>query len=88
MKVWKYRMDLQTRVHHEMPVGARFVAFMVRENLHGPIFEAWFLVDPDAETGVRSFRIRATGEPFDGDYLATCRHGRTLTVWHLTEETP
>lgn len=85
--VWKYRMDVGVRTQHEIPAGARFAAFAVHDfDYAGPVFEAWFIVDPTADVETRTFWIRATGEPFNGRYLGTVRHAPTMTVWHLTEE--
>lgn len=87
--IWKYEMSLSTRVQHEIPQCAGYpdpVAFMVHQT-DPPVFEAWFLVDPDKPRQERTFWIRATGEPipYNERYLATTRHDPSLTVWHLTE---
>ena len=50
----------------------------------------WFLVDPDAETEIRSFRTLGTGNPLtfnteNLEFLGTFQMAEGRLIWHLFE---
>jgi hypothetical protein len=80
--VWKFPLPISDRVTVEMPAGAQVLA--VQEWNNAPC--VWALVDPEAPSQNRFFKIVGTGyalPPLAGEYLGTVQtHGGQL-VWHV-----
>ena len=78
IKIFKYKIE--NRV--VMPVDAEIIDFKIQNTF----FTLWALVDSEAETKTRYFRILETGESIESDYkyIATTHEGDF--VWHLFEK--
>jgi len=61
-KILKYPIQIADEFELSMPVGALLLS--VHTQADEP--KIWALVDPDAETAVRRFSLRATGEDVTG----------------------
>lgn len=78
-KIWKYQVPWKGSL--EISKGGK-ILFVGQQN--GATI--WVLVDPTAETETRTFKIIATGEPFDATgmvYLGTVFEG--VFVCHVFE---
>lgn len=86
MTIWKYavRLDAPGAFHLQMPVGADVLTVQLQDG--APML--WAMVNPDARTIQRSFRVVGTG--WDNEDFTGCRYVGTWQkdslVWHLFEE--
>lgn len=85
-RVWKYALPWGDEVELALPAGA---TVLHAEALRGVTSEIclWALVDPEAPTVLRRFRLAGTGHPIEGDvrHVSTLvQHGGAL-VFHLFE---
>jgi len=82
MRIYKYPIEPNDLIAIEMPKGARVLSVQAQRGV--PCI--WALVDPDAETAIRCFRIYGTGHPVSKPvlpYVGTFQsHGGDL-VFHL-----
>jgi len=84
--IWKFPLYLGTN-ELNVPRGARILA--LREQ--GEIPCLWMLVDPEAPTEKRTFRMHGTGHAIEGDpgvYLGTALIEDGALVLHVFETTP
>ncbi len=84
--IWKFPLLLGRRVI-EMPRHARVLTVQVQ---HGTPY-LWVLVNPDAATAPRIFRVFGTGHPVefpedDGDYVGTFQLQGGALVFHVFEQ--
>ena len=80
--IWKYVLPITDVVHLSLPIGARPLCV---QNQHGYL-TLWALVDPNAKSSDRAFRIVGTGHLFNPDrltYIGMAQVG--LLVWHVFE---
>ena len=83
--IWKFPFNISDRFTYPMPVGAQILKVEAQANQ--PCI--WALVDPDAATGERTFRIVGTGHEFDPigmKHVATFTTAGGMLVWHMFEE--
>jgi len=100
LTIWKYELELLTHVDIEMPKGAKLLDVQMQGSQEnalgflGPVDGKpclWAMVDSEAETEVRKFRILGTGhyyedEPVDEyEYIGTFQMGNGELVLHLFE---
>lgn len=92
MVIWKYPVSAEASFYLELPEDSEILDVQVQGS-HGEFSSAlsdvvvWALVDPETPRVKRTFRVVATGEPFEADglcYLGTFQPGRRL-VFHLFE---
>ncbi len=84
--IWKYPFVVGDEVLIRIPRDARLLDVQMQDGT--PCL--WALVDTEARTEVRSFRIFGTGHPFDavdGSYVGTFQQVNGQLVWHLFEVT-
>jgi len=71
----------------EIPKGAEILCADTQENT----LCLWALVDPEAETEIRTFQIFGTGHPIDCDmgiernYIGTAQKMGGSLIWHVFE---
>lgn len=87
LRIYKYEIPITDEVKVQMPEGAIILSI---QHQHGYIF-AWALVNPDALTVERTFRIYGTGHPIQSDmgglkFLATVQTHQGNLVWHIFEK--
>lgn len=83
--VWKYALPLVDNFELDLPLGA--VALSVMTQKGKP--QMWFLVDPQAKTKRRAFRVVGTGNPFDAEsaeFVGTFSMLDDEIVFHVFEE--
>jgi hypothetical protein len=87
--IWKYKLDIIGCRNISMPIGAEILTVQVQDG--GPCL--WALVDPKAETEIRTIEMFGTGHPVLSDmgtsrkYISTFQmHGGEL-VFHVFEYT-
>lgn len=85
-RIFKYIVNFNSKIPLVLPKGAEILTV---QNQHGrPCL--WVLVDPEAETEIRSFRVFGTGEFIHYDmgveykYIATVQDGQF--IWHFFEQ--
>lgn len=89
--IWKFPVHIRNSFDLDMPVGAEVLT--VQTQLIGDVAQIaypqiWAIVDPDLPNEVRSFRLRGTGQPFDGTegkYIGTFQALNGQLIWHLFE---
>lgn len=83
-KVWIYPLPITDTVTLQMPTGARLLDVQVQDNA----LVVWALVDPDAPTEARQFRVAGTGHPIEGDvaHIASVQLAGGALVFHVFEE--
>ena len=80
--IWKWTLQRETTI--DMPLGAKLLT--VQEQHGEP--QLWALVDPDAKTYQRTFRVYGTGHglPDDpGEYVGTFQMHCGTLVFHVFE---
>ncbi|KKK62381.1 hypothetical protein LCGC14_3004920 [marine sediment metagenome] len=84
-EIWKYTLPLTDYPVVSMQKGARVLSVGVQ---HGEV-QVWALVDPEAPTELRRFRVAGTGHPLE-DEIASMRFIGTVQmgafVWHIFED--
>lgn len=82
--IYKYPLNLDSRVVVKMPAGAEVLAVQVQRST--PCL--WAVVDPEAPVEVRYFKIFGTGQPLDerGRYVGTFQMCGGDFIWHVFEE--
>lgn len=88
MRIWKYSLTVTDQSSIEMQAGATILKVRATPNTLQPYeLDLWALVDPEAPTVIRHFRIVGTGHPIpDLDVLEYV--GTTFDkpfVWHVFE---
>lgn len=82
--VYKYRVDWADYFSLELPLGAEIIHFGIQRS----VLHLWALVDSDARTALRWFRLAGTGHRIDnpglGPHVGTVIDDDHL-VWHLFE---
>ena len=86
LKVFKYEVPISDFATVDMPQGAKILSLQVQ---HGTP-TIWALVDPEAPSTQRNFRVAGTGHAIDnfGDelsFVGTCQMMDGSLVWHLFE---
>jgi len=85
MKIFKYGVPLTHSFTLDMPESASILDVQVQAGR--PVI--WALVDPDAPTQRREFRIYGTGHPIDDTinsaYIGTFQSLSDALVFHLFE---
>jgi len=83
VRIYKYhiRMILNSTVSIRMPIGAEIISTQMQD---GELF-CWAVVEPDADTELRAFKIVPTGVDFHGyeKHLTTIQH--CGLVYHIFE---
>ena len=87
MTIWKYEFEIADEVKISMPLGAEILS--VGTQRRGFIC-VWALLDPNASTITRLFRVFGTGHPFD---VVMYKFWGTVTedyngvpaAWHIFE---
>ena len=86
MRVFKWKLPAASHFELTLPRGARLLT--VQEQ-RGELM-LWALVDPEAPTETRDFRIAGTGHLIDEDantlrYVGTVQMSNGSLVWHVFE---
>lgn len=66
MKIFKYRLPFMEVAQVEMPIGAKIIRV---DGLDGALW-IWAIVDENAQTEIRSFRLFKTGSEMPEDILS------------------
>lgn len=83
-KIWKYPLPISGLPVIPMQRGARVLSVDVQ---HGKA-QVWALVDPEAPTELRKFRVVETGHPLEEEIASMRFIGTVLLgflVWHIFE---
>lgn len=86
LKIFKYQFGVNDTVSIEMPKNAHVLT--VQNQREVPCI--WAIVDPSAETEIRTFRLFGTGHPIDIDisqssYIGTFQLAGGQFIGHLFE---
>ena len=65
MKIFKYRLPFMEVATVDMPVGAKIIRI---DGLDGALW-IWAIVDPEAKTETREFRLFKTGSDMPADII-------------------
>lgn len=83
--IWKFKLSAVDRNHFSIPNHAKFL----HAGEQAGQMCMWFLVDPDAPSKDRYFRILPTGgkcDPPTMKFVATVGMWNMQCVWHIFEE--
>lgn len=86
LTVYKYETPLKDEFSLDLPMGAQILTFQSQRD--APCI--WALVDPDAKTLKRRFRLVGTGHPIEQDagalrFVGTAQFRGGSLVFHLFE---
>ncbi len=84
-KIWKYTLAVSDHPVITMQKGAIILSVDVQ---HGAGVQVWALVDPEAPTELRRFRVAGTGHPLEEDiellrFIGTVQMMGGQLVWHI-----
>lgn len=86
LKIWKYTLPVSDHPVVSMPKGARVLSVDVQ---HGDV-QVWVLVDPEAPTELRKFRMAGTGHSLEKEieslrFIGTVQMMGGNLIWHIFE---
>lgn len=84
-RIFKYPVNIVDFIEIEMPKGAEILSFQTQ--YEQPCI--WAIVDPEAETEMRKFRVCGTGHELSahlGKFIGTTQVSGGRLVWHLFED--
>lgn len=85
-KIYKYPVPITDDFDLELPIRAKILHFGDQsQSLY-----IWALIDPDAKTEIRHFRLAGTGHPIDEpggalDHVGCVVGHKGMFVWNLFE---
>ena len=84
--IWKFDVPIEDFSEIKMSKGARILS--VADQGEEPNIRLWALVDPEAETESKFFRVIGTGNPIYGDtetlkFIGTVVVEQLGLVWHV-----
>lgn len=87
--IWKYAVPVRGAFQLEMPRDARVLSVQIQNGEP----QVWVVVDADAPTEMRAFRVFGTGHPIDASpdimrYVGTFQLYDCALVFHLFEALP
>lgn len=89
-RIYRYHLGIDDRPDARLPIGARVLSVAAARAEGSRYLELWALVDPDADSEDRYFRIFGTGHPVDEDFLGrfigTVSMAGGALIWHVFED--